>query len=665
MGGFNQIFGGSAVWPSNQTYDAITLSADTNLAWPIESVSTNTIVADLLDVTPINQSGWNLILPDATGGSTGVTMIINNIDGTFSFNLTDHALNLIVSVAPGTVWLVYLVNNTTVPGIWRTLQYGAQAGSVNVAAIAGSGLLAIGTSLNQSMPVSAKGTNYTAVDGDRATVILWTGAGGTLTLPSPPSVSNNWFINVANKGSGALTVSPTTGLIDGSASKIFTAGTGSAIVFTDGTNYYTLGYGTAGSSTGFDYTTINCAGSDGVNGVITLSGGQLDRISYKCFGILTGTRTIIVPSAVQQYWINNQTTSSGGPWTLTVKTLSGGGQTISQPGQAIIYCDGTDVQPGQSGISLPVPIASGGTGATTAPAARTNLGSTATGDSLFTAASAAAARTVLGAGTVGGNVFVAATASLALTAMAGGVMTGGFTVTTTLGAAGTITGGGLAVTAATAVTNGLNLRGANSLGFRTNSIEAGYFDASQNLNLTHALALTQGGTGATTLLGAANALGDPLATPNTLAQRSAAGDLLARLVNCNFAPDNIALTNVIYESGGDGYYRKMSLANFRAKFDTGSFTAGNTGNQVFGSGIMIQWGPTGNIGSAGGVGDVTVNFGTAFPTACFAVYICETNTFVAGAAQAASRAIKLSASQFKVQNNSNGTQAFFYFAVGN
>lgn len=47
------------------------------------------------------------------------------------------------------------------------------------------------------------------------------------------------------------------------------------------------------------------------------------------------------------------------------------------------------------------PISAGGTGATTAATARTALGSTATGDALFTAASAAAARTTLGTGVAG------------------------------------------------------------------------------------------------------------------------------------------------------------------------------------------------------------------------------------------------------------------------
>jgi hypothetical protein len=56
-------------------------------------------------------------------------------------------------------------------------------------------------------------------------------------------------------------------------------------------------------------------------------------------------------------------------------------------------------------------VADGGTGASTAAGARTNLGSTATGDALFTAASVAAARTTLGLGTADSPTFSAVTAT--------------------------------------------------------------------------------------------------------------------------------------------------------------------------------------------------------------------------------------------------------------
>ena len=61
-----------------------------------------------------------------------------------------------------------------------------------------------------------------------------------------------------------------------------------------------------------------------------------------------------------------------------------------------------DLQAGTSGDTIP--ITAGGTGATTAAAARTALGATTTGNDLFTAISASAARTAIGAGTGDGDV---------------------------------------------------------------------------------------------------------------------------------------------------------------------------------------------------------------------------------------------------------------------
>lgn len=407
--GYTNIFGGSPVKSALETYLQLSLTANTTLVWPVDNANSVNVVADTIDVTP-SSSGFTITLPSALQGSLGATCVINNLSGSFTFSVLNAGGSTILTCAVGTVWFLYLADNSTANGTWRSFQFGAQAGSVNVAAIAGSGLLAVGSSLNQSMPVSSKNANYVAVNGDRASTLLWTGAAGTITLPSAATVASNWFVNIRNSGTGDITVSPPSGTIDGAVSKTFTAGVGSAIIFTDGTNYYTIGYGGSGTTSGFDYTTINVAGT----GDYTITGAELNRISYKLTGILTGNRNFVVPATVQEYWINNATT---GAFTLTVKTAAGTGQTVSQGGQAIVYCDGTNVIAGTSGITLPVPLASGGTGATTAAAARTALGSTAVGDALYITASAAAARTTLGSTTVGDAVFIAANAAAAQSAL--------------------------------------------------------------------------------------------------------------------------------------------------------------------------------------------------------------------------------------------------------
>ena len=136
---------------------------------------------------------------------------------------------------------------------------------------------------------------------------------------------------------------------------------------TDGTNYFSLGYGQS-ASFAFDYTTINVAGS----GVYTLSGAELNRVAYNFTGALTSNRIVIVPNTVQQYWVTNSTT---GAFTLEVKTITAGGEFISQGAAAILYSNGAQVVPAETfGVTLPLAISQGGTGAVTAAAALINLG---------------------------------------------------------------------------------------------------------------------------------------------------------------------------------------------------------------------------------------------------------------------------------------------------
>lgn len=80
-----------------------------------------------------------------------------------------------------------------------------------------------------------------------------------------------------------------------------------------------------------------------------------------------------------------------------------------------------------TGLTTPLSVDQGGTGANTAANARTALGATATGGSLFTAASTAAARTAIGATTIGSNLLTAADSAAArlllMTTVGAGIVT--------------------------------------------------------------------------------------------------------------------------------------------------------------------------------------------------------------------------------------------------
>jgi len=396
---YTDVFGGANIYPSEISYSSLTLTADVYLSWPEETSTNQNLATRIIDVSA--NAGLSIYLPDANKSGTGNTILFNNIGGNTVTVRTSTGVQ-VVTVDSGELWQVYLINNTTVAGTWRSLQYGAAVSQANASSLAGTGIVAVGTLLSQSVPVTTFNTNYTTGVADRAKMFNWTSAGGTFTLPDATAVGNNWFVYLRNSGSGAILADPP-GLqtINGSLSLSFQPGD-SAIIASDGTNFYTIGFGQS-AVFAFDYTVINVPGT----GIYTLTGSELNRIAYRFTGALTGNRTIVVPATVQQYWVDNQTT---GAYTLTIAPSGGGtGFVVAQGSRAILYCDGTDVlNATTAGVATPISIANGGTGATTASAARINLGGTSTGIALFTAVDQAAAWSALGvapAGVVDGGTF--------------------------------------------------------------------------------------------------------------------------------------------------------------------------------------------------------------------------------------------------------------------
>lgn len=396
---YTDVFGGANIYPSEISYSSVALSTDITLSWPEETSTNVNLATKIMDVTPAS-SGLSIILPDASKTGTGNTILFNN-RGAHTFTVRDAAGVQVVTVAAATLWQIYLTNNTTAAGTWRSLQYGATTSIANASALAGTGIVAVGALLSQSVPITAFNSNYTTTLADRAKMFNWTGAAGTLTLPDPTVVGNNWFIYLRNSGSGAISAdAPGVTLIDGDSFLSFQPGE-SAIIACDGTGFYTIGFGQS-ATFAFDYTVIDVSGT----GNYTLVGTELNRVSYRFTGTLTGNRNIIVPATVQQYWVDNQTT---GAYTFTIKTPAGLGVSVSTGQRAILYSDGTDVLDADTaGISIPLDVSQGGTGATTAGAGLINLGGTSVGIGVFTAADQAAAYAALGpapVGTVDGGSF--------------------------------------------------------------------------------------------------------------------------------------------------------------------------------------------------------------------------------------------------------------------
>lgn len=363
---YSEIFGGATLYPAQQTYINLEFSENVALTWPIEQqIAGQNIVADIMDLTA-TQVSLSVIMPDARRASNGIQSNFKN-EGANTFTIVDNQLSTIITVAPGETWTVYLTDNTTQGGTWNTFQLGATVSTANASALAGAGIKAISTTLNQSTPPEIEAaTPFSVIDGDRAVVKIYTGGVGICNLPDPATVGSDWFFMLRNSGDGDLTVTPPSGTIDDSATLVMGPNE-SAIILTEGTNFYTIGFGQPSASI-FDFIEIAVPGS----GDTVLSGSQLNRISYRFTGVLTGDKKIVVPSSIQQYWIDNSTT---GAFNFTVGTNAQvTSPQILQNNRAILYCDGTNVVNATTAtVVFPIAVTQGGTGATTAETARSNL----------------------------------------------------------------------------------------------------------------------------------------------------------------------------------------------------------------------------------------------------------------------------------------------------
>ena len=330
---YNSPFTGNVIQPTDVSYSRITLTTDLQLTWPINGSITNDAAARIMEVSTNNVAN-ELWMPPANQASVGQDALIRNV-GSVTLAVKDFTgANTIVSIAAGQAQYIYITANATTAGTWGIIAYGIGSSGADAATLAGYGLLAIGQTLNQSQPVTTFSSSYTALTTDRSSTYVWTGGAGTLTLSLASTLGDNWFMFVRNSGTGALTVSGTSGnLINGSTS-IALQPTDSCIVVCSGTQFYTVGLG---KSTQFAFTQLSKAV---IIGSYTLTSSEASNVIQKYTGTLTGNVTIIIPSTVQVYYILNDTS---GAYTVTITTGSGASAVLTAGTQATLVCDSVNL----------------------------------------------------------------------------------------------------------------------------------------------------------------------------------------------------------------------------------------------------------------------------------------------------------------------------------
>jgi hypothetical protein len=276
-------------------------------------------------------------MPPANQASVGQDALIRNVGGT-AFTVTDYDGNTIISVTAGQAKYIYITTNATTAGTWGNIAFGVGTSNADAATLAGYGLKAIASTLNQAYSVTTFSSNYTALASDRASSYLWTGGAGTLTLTAPTTIGNDWFMMLRNGGTGTLTVSPASGLING-ASSISLQPADSAFIVCSGATYFTVGLG---KTSQFNFTQLTKAV---VSGNYTLSSAEAANVVQKYTGTLSGNVTVILPPTIQVYYISNQTDGTGAGYSITFTTNIAGSGTATIPAgqQAILVCDSVNM----------------------------------------------------------------------------------------------------------------------------------------------------------------------------------------------------------------------------------------------------------------------------------------------------------------------------------
>ena len=326
---------GQTINPSQIGYEALTISTSTSLDWPINGTTSTDVVAAIIQVTATVGS-LSLRMPSALQVSTGQSVLIQNI-GSNSFTVTTASGATIITIASGVAQYIFLTNNSTNSGTWSTVTFGAGTSSANAAALAGYGIVASGTTLNQEYAESSIFSSLTLNATYRAQFLVWSGGVGAITLPTAATVGNGWFVMLRNGGTGILTLTPSgTDTIDSVASQQLQL-TESLVVVSNGIDgYSTFAYG---RSNAFAYTQL---AKTVTGGTTTLTAVEYANVVQEYYGALTSNQIIVLPSTVQIYYLNNQTT---GAFSLTFKTSAVGAATVTvAQGQTLtVVCDGTNV----------------------------------------------------------------------------------------------------------------------------------------------------------------------------------------------------------------------------------------------------------------------------------------------------------------------------------
>jgi hypothetical protein len=313
----------------------ITVISATSFSFPSTGIATSSgtgggsIVTYTLDST--------ITLADATLISVGQEIQFNNI-GTNPITIFNFSGGQIATIPPtnNNQYILYLRNNTTQAGTWGITHLGAATSTADASALAGAGTIALNSEINTNFPGKTIGANYQVVLTDRASILVWTGGAGTITLPAQLA---GFYIAVNNEGSGVVSINTPDGTtIDGIVSFPLNPSESSYFIGVS-ENWNTLGFGVESF---FQVNVLTPIDLSAVNPSKTLTNQEASRLVEQYTGVLANNVTVYYPAAAGQWYIWNNTT---GAFSVTAQLAGPTGNPIIVPQgeKVILYSDGNSM----------------------------------------------------------------------------------------------------------------------------------------------------------------------------------------------------------------------------------------------------------------------------------------------------------------------------------
>lgn len=339
---YTNIFGGyniNTAFPSYINYD---LTADLQLNWASSFVDTapgvSNVTAQINDLNPL-EDGLTVTLADATLISVGQTIQFNNVgENNITINDFSGGEIAIIPTFDNNQYVLYLQDNSTQAGTWGITHLGAGTSSADASILAGLGTIALNSEINTNFPGKTIGSNYQVLSSDRASILVWTGGAGTITLPNQIA---GFYIAVNNEGSGVVTIAtPDATTIDGQVSFQLNPSESSYFIGVGvGGNWNTLGFGVESF---FQVNVLSPIDLAPINPSITLTNSQASRLVQQYTGTLANNVTVYYPAAAGQWYIWNNTI---GAFTVTAQLAGPTGNPIIIPQgeKVILYSDGSSI----------------------------------------------------------------------------------------------------------------------------------------------------------------------------------------------------------------------------------------------------------------------------------------------------------------------------------